>query len=237
MDIDYSVLDIGYSLGSKVSCLFPSDQDFRIEKYLKLSIENISINSSDMVGFCCVRLIIKRKVIVMNMKNVIFGNMLVAVILLAGCSNGESTAVQSKNTSSVDTANKKSESSDVVWLTDFEQAKKIAAEKKLPILMDFSGSDWCGWCIKLDKEVFSQKAFKDYAKDNLVLFVADFPRAKKQSADVKAQNQALAQKYSIRGFPTVLILDSNGELIAQTGYQRGGAEKYVEYLKNVISEK
>ncbi|MFC1498771.1 thioredoxin family protein, partial [Verrucomicrobiota bacterium] len=65
------------------------------------------------------------------------------------------------------------------WLTDFEQARKLAKEKKLPILADFAGSDWCGWCIKLDKEVFTKEEFKKYAKDNLVLFLADFPNKKK----------------------------------------------------------
>ena len=109
------------------------------------------------------------------------------------------------------------------WLTDFNKAKKEAAEKKLPILVDFSGSDWCGWCTKLNKEVFSQKEFKVFAKDNVVLFKADFPRAKKLSAEVKAQNKQLQQAYSIKGFPTVLLLDAGGKVIARTGYQRGGA--------------
>jgi protein disulfide-isomerase len=103
-------------------------------------------------------------------------------------------------------------STDSGWLTDFEQAKKIASEKKLPILADFSGSDWCGWCMKLDKEVFSKPEFQKYAKDNLILFMADFPRAKSQTDKVKKQNRELAEKYGIRGFPTVLLLDSKGDL-------------------------
>ena len=121
-----------------------------------------------------------------------------------------------------------------VWLTDFEAAKKLAAEKNLPILVDFSGSDWCGWCIKLDNEVFSQDAFKAYAKDNLVLFLADFPNSKPQPAEVKEQNEALAEKYGIRGFPTVLLLDAEGNVLNRTGYQRGGAEKYVEHIKELL---
>ena len=83
------------------------------------------------------------------------------------------------------------------WLTDFDAAKKLAAEKKLPIVMDFSGSDWCIWCMRLDEEVFSKEAFKTYAKDNLVLFLADFPRDKKLPDEVKAQNRELARKYGI----------------------------------------
>ncbi|MCG2680193.1 MAG: thioredoxin family protein [Kiritimatiellae bacterium] len=122
------------------------------------------------------------------------------------------------------------------WLTDFEQAKKEATEKKLPILADFSGSDWCGWCIKLDKEVFSQPAFKAYAKNSLVLFIADFPRKKKQAAELKKQNKDLATTYAIRGYPTVLLLDAAGKELARTGYQEGGAEAYVEHLKKMLKE-
>ncbi|MDO9541575.1 MAG: thioredoxin family protein [Kiritimatiellia bacterium] len=122
------------------------------------------------------------------------------------------------------------------WLTDFEAAKKTAAEKKLPILADFSGSDWCGWCIKLDKEVFSQKEFKEFAKDNLILFLADFPRKKQQSDKIKKQNDGLSKKYAIEGFPTVLLMDAEGKVFARTGYERGGAAAYVAHLKKILTE-
>lgn len=122
------------------------------------------------------------------------------------------------------------------WETDFEAAKAAAAQTKRPILADFSGSDWCGWCIKLDKEVFSKPAFKDYAATNLVLFLADFPRAKTQSAEVKAQNDKLAKQYGIEGFPTVLLLDATGKVLARTGYQAGGADKYVEHVQGLLKK-
>lgn len=122
------------------------------------------------------------------------------------------------------------------WLTDFAAAQKLAAEKKLPILVDFSGSDWCGWCIRLDREVFSEKAFKDFAKDNLVLFLADFPRSKPQSDALKKQNEMLSNKYGIQGFPTVLLLDANGRVLHQTGYRPGGAVKYIQHLKDLLSQ-
>jgi thioredoxin-related protein len=121
------------------------------------------------------------------------------------------------------------------WLTDFEEARKTAAEKKLPILADFSGSDWCGWCIKLDKEVFSQKEFKDFAKDNFVLFLADFPRSKKQDEKIKKQNNELMKKHKIKGFPTVLLMDAEGKVLATTGYQPGGAPAYIQHLKELLS--
>lgn len=134
-------------------------------------------------------------------------------------------------------ANLYSEDASSGWLTDFEAAKKTAAEKKLPILADFSGSDWCGWCIKLDSEVFSKKEFKEFARDNLVLFMADFPRAKKQDDKIKQQNAGLMKTYEVQGFPTVLLLDGQGKVFARTGYERGGAAAYVEHLKKLISGK
>jgi thioredoxin-related protein len=98
----------------------------------------------------------------------------------------------------------------------------------------FSGSDWCGWCKKLDREVWAQPAFKDYAKDNVVLFLADFPRSKELDAKTAEQNKDLATTYSVEGFPTVLLVDSKGKELARTGYKPGGAEKYVEHLKGLI---
>lgn len=123
------------------------------------------------------------------------------------------------------------------WMTDFAKAKEKAKAENKYILIDFSGSDWCGWCMKLDKEVFSEKAFQTYAKDNLVLMLADFPRDKsKQSEEVRMQNEQMAKDFKVRGFPTVFILDPSGKTIAQTGYRDGGAEAYVEHIKEQISK-
>jgi thioredoxin-related protein len=126
------------------------------------------------------------------------------------------------------------EGSGAAWMTDFEAAKARAAEENKPLLLDFTGSDWCGWCIKLDDEVFSQEAFKDYAAESLVLVELDFPRKKEQSDALKAQNEALKKKYGIRGFPTIVILSPDGELVEKTGYRRGGAEAYVEHIKEIL---
>jgi len=121
------------------------------------------------------------------------------------------------------------------WLTDFAAAQKEAVARNVPILVDFSGSDWCGWCKRLDKKVFSQPAFKEYAEKNLVLFIADFPRKSTLSPAIEKQNKELMKKFGVRGFPTILILNKEGKKIAQTGYQRGGAEAYVEHLKELIT--
>jgi protein disulfide-isomerase len=120
------------------------------------------------------------------------------------------------------------------WLDRIEDAQKLASEKNLPILADFTGSDWCVWCQKLDQEVFSQQAFADYAKDHLVLLKLDFPRkVNVPPADVRNAREALSQKYNVEGFPTVLLLDATGKELARTGYRPGGAAEYVEHLKGL----
>jgi protein disulfide-isomerase len=123
------------------------------------------------------------------------------------------------------------------WLTSLEAAKAEAAKRQVPILVDFSGSDWCGWCIKLDKEVFSKEEFKAYAKTDLVLLLVDFPRKSKLPADIKKQNDLLAEKFEVQGFPTVLLLNAQGKELARTGYMPGGAEAYVKHVKSLVGKK
>lgn len=122
------------------------------------------------------------------------------------------------------------------WETDFAKASTNASKSGAYMLLDFSGSDWCGWCIKLEKEVFSKPAFKKYADANLVCILVDFPRSKKQEPEIKRQNAELAKKYDVKGFPTVVILSPEGEVAGITGYQEGGDEKYVEHLKQIIDK-
>ncbi len=122
------------------------------------------------------------------------------------------------------------------WEDDFAKAKAEAAEKGRPILIDFTGSDWCPWCVKLDKEVFSKNDFKKYARANLVLFVADFPRGTKLPKKEAAQNKELMEKYGVQGFPTVLLVDATGKEIARTGYKEGGAEEYVKHLQELLKD-
>ncbi len=122
------------------------------------------------------------------------------------------------------------------WETNFEKASAAAKKSEKYILLDFSGSDWCGWCIKLEKEVFKKKDFKKYAKDNLVCVLVDFPNRKSQSKKLKKQNAELAKKYGIRGYPTVIILSPDGDLVGRTGYQKGGPKKYVQHLREMIDK-
>ena len=120
------------------------------------------------------------------------------------------------------------------WIDNFEQAQKEAEAFKQPIFAFFTGSDWCGWCVRLKKEALDTKEFEKFAADNLILFEADFPRAKKISDKVKKQNDELASKYGVRGYPTVFLLDAEGKQLGRTGYKAGGAEAYVKHLKEVL---
>lgn len=125
----------------------------------------------------------------------------------------------------------------IKWHTNLEKAMEVAKKESKPILVDFTGSDWCGWCIKLTKEVFSKKAFQEYAAHNLVMVELDFPRNKMQSAETKTYNEALLKKYGVRGFPTILLLDAKGNVVGQTGYQEGGPDSYVKHLKELLAKK
>ena len=120
------------------------------------------------------------------------------------------------------------------WTDDFEAAKKQAAAEGKLLLVDFSGSDWCGWCMKLDKEVFSKQEFLKGVKKDFVLVMIDSPNNKSLlSAKAAQQNPELRRQYKISGYPTVLILNAEGEVLERTGYREGGPKKYVKYLLDV----
>lgn len=119
------------------------------------------------------------------------------------------------------------------WLTDYKKAQQEAKTNNRLLLVDFTGSDWCGWCIKLDREVFSKVEFKDYANKNLVLMEVDFPRAKTQAASLRKQNQELAHQYQIQGFPTIVVLNGDGQKIGELGYMEGGAATFIAELEKL----
>ena len=114
-----------------------------------------------------------------------------------------------------------------------EALAKAKAEGKL-VYACFSGSDWCGWCMKLEREVLSKQEFIDGVKNDFVLVFIDSPQDKAVLSErAKAENGKLTKKYGIQGFPTALILDGDGKKIAETGYRRGGAAEYAKHLKSI----
>jgi thiol-disulfide isomerase/thioredoxin len=118
------------------------------------------------------------------------------------------------------------------WYTDLDEAKAVAAKENKPLLVDFTGSDWCGFCIKLHAEVFDKPEFEEFAK-NYVLVELDFPSKKPQPPEEKAKNKATQAKFAVSGFPTVLLIDAkSGEAYGrQSGYGPGtGPKAYIEKL-------
>ena len=110
---------------------------------------------------------------------------------------------------------------------------KAKAEGKL-VYACFSGSDWCGWCMKLEREVLSRPEFLDGVKDDFVLVFIDSPRNKDVlSAHAKAANPKLVEKYGIECFPTAFILDGDGKKTSETGYRKGGPAEYAKHLKSM----
>lgn len=117
------------------------------------------------------------------------------------------------------------------WSDDYKAALATAAKENKKVLLDFTGSDWCGWCIKLKKETFDQPAFKDYADKNLVLVEIDYPQGKSQSPEVKKQNDSLQRQYQVDGFPTLVLLDPQGKVIKQqSGFIPGGPAGFISWL-------
>lgn len=116
------------------------------------------------------------------------------------------------------------------WMTDYAAAKAKAKAEKKAVLMDFTGSDWCGWCIRLRKEVLDKPEFEAYAKDKFVLLEVDCPRNKKQTPKLAEQNKKLCNQYHISGFPTLLVVNAKGQVLGGTGGYRdmGGMKEMLE---------
>ena len=119
------------------------------------------------------------------------------------------------------------------WGTDLPKALAQAKADKKMVLLDFTGSDWCGWCIKFDKETLAKDKFADYAKTNFELvWSLDFPNKKPQSDALKAANKALGEKYGMDGYPTFVVLNADGKEIGrQVGYAPGGPEAFIAKLE------
>jgi thioredoxin-related protein len=123
------------------------------------------------------------------------------------------------------------------WQTDFNTAKELASAQNKPLILVFQGSDWCAPCIKLDREIWSSDAFKNYAQEHYVMLLADFPRRKKNALpeEQAAANAKLAETYNTIGaFPFVVVLDSNGKVLGQTAYKKVTPEVYIKELNSFV---
>ncbi|MEQ1903506.1 MAG: thioredoxin family protein [Pirellulaceae bacterium] len=120
------------------------------------------------------------------------------------------------------------------WHQSFGDAQAEAKSSGRPLLIDFTGSDWCHWCIKLDEEVFEASEFKEWAEKNVVLLKLDFPQSVQQEKDLVEQNRAMQQVFAIRGFPTVIFVDSSGKLLGRYGYDKGGPKNWISKAESMI---
>jgi thioredoxin-related protein len=124
------------------------------------------------------------------------------------------------------------------WLTDLPQAEAQARTENKIVLMDFTGSDWCPWCIKFDNEVLDTPQFQAYASNNVVLVQLDFPEKKVLPPALKQANDALQAQFKVDGFPTLVVLDKNGKEIGrQVGYSSGGPKPFIAKLEQFKSQK
>ena len=130
------------------------------------------------------------------------------------------------------------------WYIDFEKAAQVSMQTGKPILADFTGSDWCGWCIRLQKEVFFKPDFVKWAKENLVLVELDFPRRKKLEESLKQQNENLRQMFAVRGYPTGWFVvpeieenKVNFKRLGSQGYVAGGPKNWIDGANKILSKK
>lgn len=147
------------------------------------------------------------------------------------------------STMAVQAQDKKEKGKDLVWYSNVKEAMKVSKKKKKPLLLFFTGSDWCGWCIRLQTEVFKTPEFTKWAKDNVVLVELDFPRKKQLPAELQKQNMELQQTFQVRGYPTVWIVNAttnkdkqvNFEQLGTTGYVAGGPSKWLEGANQILA--
>lgn len=131
------------------------------------------------------------------------------------------------------------------WLVDINQAYELNKKTNKPIMANFTGSDWCGWCIRLKGEVFDKPEFKEWAKENVILLELDFPRRKKLPSNYVEQNRGLQQAFGVRGYPTIWVfnLDKDAtsgqfkiDALGKTGYVRGGPTAFINTVDKMKTQ-
>ncbi|MFD1603634.1 thioredoxin family protein [Flavobacterium artemisiae] len=133
---------------------------------------------------------------------------------------------------------------DLKWYTDVREAITVSNKEQKPMLMFFTGSDWCGWCIRLQNEVLKTDEFKKWAATNVILVELDYPRAVPQTPEIKSQNNELQQAFGIQGFPTVYFTSAetkdgrvNFKGLGKTGYVAGGPSAWLSVAEGIVHPK
>jgi thioredoxin-related protein len=157
----------------------------------------------------------------------------VSCLTMAGGSSWPSIPLAAPGSSAPATAAK---SGTAVWLTDFAAAQQEARAGRKFTLLDFTGSDWCPWCMKLDREILTTPEFREFADKHLVLVKVDFPMHHPQSAAEQAQNEQLATQFQVQGYPTLVVLNPDGRELGTLGYEPGGPKTLITELAGMMAD-
>ncbi len=120
------------------------------------------------------------------------------------------------------------------WNTNLEAAQAVAEVEGKDLFVYFAGSDWCGWCDRFHKEILTTSRFESYLDENFVPVLIDFPREIEQSEELKSDNQVLARRLGVQGFPTIVLMDSEGNELGRLGYLPGGPNNYIAEVRSVV---
>jgi len=136
------------------------------------------------------------------------------------------------------------EAQELVWNNNLKNSIEISNKTKKPLLLFFTGSDWCGWCIRLQTEVFKTPEFKKWANENVVLVELDFPRRTVLAPEITEQNNQLQQFFAVQGYPTVWFVNAsnsdgkvNIDKLGNTGYLAGGPKVWLETANGILKKK
>ncbi|MEO5571138.1 MAG: thioredoxin family protein [Bacteroidia bacterium] len=130
---------------------------------------------------------------------------------------------------------------ELVWNNNIDKAVEISNKTKKPLMLFFTGSDWCGWCKRLQSEVFTKPEFGEWAKNNVVLVEVDFPKKTPLTPELQAQNSQLGQFFEVQGFPTIWLVTANKkdgkvnfEKLGSTGYVAGGPAAWLDVANGIL---
>ena len=126
--------------------------------------------------------------------------------------------------------------SQITWTTNFQEGANLAKSTSKPMLVLFTGSDWCSWCIKLENEILNRPEFAEMVRNKFIFVKLDFPLNTKVPQDIAEKNKKLQVTYNVTGFPTVLILDPNQRVISSLGYKAGGPRAYAQHLLKIVED-
>lgn len=127
-------------------------------------------------------------------------------------------------------------SSRIKWLTNYDEALQLSSKSTKPIILFFTGSDWCSWCIKLENEALGTQEFADVAEDKFIFVKLDFPLNRQSPQDLSTQNKHLQKQFGVNGFPSIVIIDANQKQIGTAGYRQGGGKQYALYLLKLVND-